>query len=48
MCTQSHALGTYTKFQLEILTTNAIPDIVGFRQIILEGSRSVSETTPSS
>ena len=28
MCAQSHALGTHTKFQLEILTVNVISGIV--------------------
>ena len=45
-CAQSHALGTCTKFQLEILTINVISGIVYFREIILESSRSISETTP--
>ena len=45
-CAQSHALGTRTKFQLEILTINVITGIVYFRDIILESSRNVSETTP--
>ena len=45
-CDQSHALGTCTKFQLEILTINVISGIVYFGEIILESSRSVSETTP--
>ena len=40
------ALGTRTKFQLEILTINVIAGIVYFREIILESSRNVSETTP--
>ena len=46
MCAQSMALGTRTKFQLEILTINVISGIVCFRKIILESSRNVSETTP--
>ena len=33
-------------FQLEILTKNVISVMVYFRQIILESSRNVSETTP--
>ena len=45
-CAQSHALGTRTKFQLEIVTANVIYGIVYFREIILESSREVSETTP--
>ena len=40
------ALGTRTKFQLEIPTINVISSIVYFREIILESSRNVSETTP--
>ena len=47
MCAQSHALGTRTKFQLEILTINVISSIVYFREIILESLRNVSETTSS-
>ena len=46
MCAQSHALDTHTKFRLEILTLNVISSIVDFREIILESSRNVSETTP--
>ena len=38
--------GTRTKFQLEILTINVITGIVYFREIILESSLNVSETTP--
>ena len=45
-CAQSHALGTRTKFQLEILTINVITSIIYFREIILESSRDVNETTP--
>ena len=45
-CAQSMALGTRTKFQLEILTINVISSIVYFREIILESLRNVSETTP--
>ena len=37
---------TRTKFRLEILTINVITGIVYFREIILESSRNVSETTP--
>ena len=40
------ALGTRTKFQLEILTINVISGIIYFHKIILEGSRNISETTP--
>ena len=46
MCAQSHALGTHTKFRLEILTLNVISSVEDFREIILESSRNVSETTP--
>ena len=46
MCAQSMALGTHTKFQLEILTINGIFGIVYFRKISLESSQNVSETTP--
>ena len=45
-CAQSMALGTRTKFQFEILTINVISSIVYFREIILESSWNVSETTP--
>ena len=45
-CAQSPALGTRTKFQLEILTINVISGMVYFHKIILESSRNVSETTP--
>ena len=45
-CAQSHALGTRSKFQLEILTINVISAILYFREIVLESSRNVSETTP--
>ena len=45
-CAKSHALGTRTKIHLEILTINVITDIVYFRDIILESSQNVSETTP--
>ena len=46
MCAQSHALGTRTKFQIKILTMNVIYNSVYFHEIILESSRSISETTP--
>ena len=46
MWAQSHTLGTHTKFQLEILTINVFSGIVYFREIILESSQNVSETTP--
>ena len=45
-CAQNMALGTRTKFQFEILDINLISSIVYFREIILESSRNVSETTP--
>ena len=44
-CAQSYALGTRTYFQLEMLTINMISGVVYFREIILESSRNVSETT---
>ena len=45
MCAQSMALGTHTKFQLEILIRSTISAIHKFRENILESSRNVSETT---
>ena len=45
-CAQSMALGTRTNFQLEILNINVISGIAYFREIILESSRNVSESTP--
>ena len=36
MCAQSRALGTHTKFRLEIIILNVISSIVNFREIILE------------
>ena len=45
-CAQSKALGTHTKFQLEILIRSAISAIHKFRENMLESSRNVSETTP--
>ena len=45
-CAQSKALGTHTKFQLEILIRSAIFAIHKFRENMLESSRNVSETTP--
>ena len=45
-CAQSMALGTRTKFQLELLIRSAISAIHKFRENILESSRNVSETTP--
>ena len=41
-----HALGTRTKFQLEILIRTTISVIHKFQENILESSRNVSETTP--
>ena len=46
MCAQSMALGTHTKFQLEILIRSTISAIHKFRENILESSRNISETTP--
>ena len=40
------ALGTHTKFQLDILTINPISGIVYFHEIILKSSQNISETTP--
>ena len=45
-CAQSMALGTRTKFQLDILITSTIFEIHKFRKNILESSRNVSETPP--
>ena len=45
MCAQSMALGTRTKFQLEMLIGSAISATHKFRDNILESSRNVSETT---
>ena len=45
-CAQSMALGTRTKFQLEILTRCMISTIHTFRENIFESSQNVSETTP--
>ena len=44
-CAQSHALGTRTKFQLEILIRTTISAIHKFQENILESLRNVSETT---
>ena len=46
-CAQSMALGTRTKFQLEILIQSTNSAIHKFQENILESSRNVSETTPS-
>ena len=46
-CAQSHALGTRTKFQLEILIRTTISAIHKFQENILESSRNVSETNAS-
>ena len=48
MCAQIMALGTRTKFQLEILIRNTILLIYKFRENILESSRNFSETPPRS
>ena len=45
-CAQSMALGTCTKFQLEILIRSTISAIYKFRENILENSQNVSETPP--
>ena len=45
-CAQNIALGTRTKFQLEIRITSTISAIHKFRENTLESSRKVSETTP--
>ena len=45
-CAQSMALGTCTKFKLEILIRSTISAIHNFRENILGSSRNVSETTP--
>ena len=45
-CAQSMALGTRTKFQLEMLIGSAISATHKFRENILESSQNVSETTP--
>ena len=45
-CAQSMALGTRTKFQLDIIITSTISEIHKFRENILESSRNVSETPP--
>ena len=47
-CAQSKALGTRTKFQIEILITSTICAIHKFRENFFESSRNVSETTPRS
>ena len=45
-CAQSMALGTQTKFQLEMLIGSAISATHKFRENILKSLRNVSETTP--
>ena len=47
-CAQSMALGTRTKYQLEIVTKGKISAIHKFRENILESSRNVNETPPVS
>ena len=44
MCAQSMAMGTRTKFQLEIIIRTTISAIHKFQENILESSRNVSET----
>ena len=46
-CAQSMALGTRTKFKLEIFIISTISALHKFRENILESSRNVSETTTS-
>ena len=46
MCTQSIALGTHTKFQLEILMRGMISAVQKFQENILQSSWNVSETPP--
>ena len=41
-----HGLGTPTKLQLEILTIIVVSVIASFRNIFLESSQNISETTP--
>ena len=41
-----YALGTRTKFRLQILTMNVNSGIVYFREIILESLQNVSEKKP--
>ena len=45
-CAQSYALGTRTKFQLEILIRSTVPAIHKFWENILESSRNVNQTIP--
>ena len=45
-CAPSMALGTPTKLQLEILTIIVVSVIASFRNIFLESSQNISETTP--
>ena len=47
-CAQSMALGTWTKFQLEIFIRRTISAAYKFPENILESSQNVSETTPRS
>ena len=46
MCAQSKALGTHTKFQLEILIRSASSAIHKFRKNILESSRKLMKQPP--
>ena len=45
-CAQSHALGTRTKFQLEILIINGISGIVYFRKIICRARETFVKPPP--
>ena len=46
VCAQSMALGTRTRFKLEILIRSIISTIHNFRENILGSSWNISETTP--
>ena len=45
-CTQSHALGTRTKFQLEIPTINLISGIVFFARLFWRGRKTLVKQPP--
>ena len=45
-CAQSHALGTCTKFQLELLMRRTILVIYKFWENVLESSQNIRETPP--
>ena len=47
-CAQSYALGTHTKFQIEILIRGTIYVIRKFQENILESLWNICETTPMS